>query len=233
MNDYLDSCDAELSQSHLYRLFALGCFDLIVTLSISVTNLVFNIMSDPPFIFYQGWTLIHSDWEPALIPKSIWSADKLSASSVYWDEWINPFLAFVFFALFGITSEAREEYRRIFRFLRRPFAIRKADIKEEVLPDAVFERGKVTDATNISGRYVIIRFPTCKHSNLNHIALLKQMFWHDTLSYLTMADTYFEAKTINLVSICNCTVLEFRSVNLMFYICIQRSLSKAQVSLET
>lgn len=166
MNDYLDSCDAELSQSHLYRLFALGCFDLIVTLPIAVTNLVFNFISDPSFIFYQGWTLIHSDWEPALIPKSIWSADKVSASTVYWDEWINPFLALVFFALFGLTSEAREEYRKLFRFLRRPFAVRQADIKEEVLPEAVFECGRVTDATNISGRYVLIILPICKHSSL-------------------------------------------------------------------
>lgn len=157
MKQHLNSLGADLNESYFFRMFALGCFDSFITLPIAITSLATSIMQEGPlFNFYQGWALIHSDWEPAFFSKSIWSTEKMAVFSVYWDEWIHPFFALVFFALFGLTPEARKGYRRLFRILRRPFGASQRDITEEDLPDFVFkcEGGTDTIVTlDISSRY--------------------------------------------------------------------------------
>lgn len=158
MREHLNSLDTELDRSQFLRMFTLGCFDALITLPISITGVVTNVVgNDSLLTFYQGWTFIHSDWEPVLTSKSVWSTDRMSALSVYWDEWINPFYALVFFALFGLTPDAREGYRRFFRYLRRPFGVTQGDNTEEGFPDVVFQNGRGTNVTatsNASNRYV-------------------------------------------------------------------------------
>lgn len=157
MSAHLDSFDAGLNQSYIYRVFALGCFDAFITLPISLINLVISIQLTPIFYFYQGWTFIHSDWGPFLYSRSMWSTFKWSVFSVRWDEWINPFLALVFFSLFGLTPDARQGYRRLFCFLKRPFGVRQKVSTEEGLPDVAFKSGRgtnTTDTSNVSSRYV-------------------------------------------------------------------------------
>lgn len=155
MSNHLGSFGAELNQSQFFRMFALGCFDSFITLPITFTGLVSNVIgSGPSFNFYQGWTFIHSNWEPVLVPKSIWASFKWSAFSVYWDQWVNPFFALVFFALFGLTPEAREGYRRAFRCISRPFGVQREESVKD-LP-GMFEHGGVTNASatsNVSSRY--------------------------------------------------------------------------------
>lgn len=157
MKDYLDSCDAELSQSHFYRMLALGCFDSFITLPLSITTMVTNIVEiGADFNFYQGWTFIHSGWEPELFRKSRWSMSKWNKLTVYWVEWSNAFLALAFFALFGLTLEARRRYHRLFYLLCRPFQAKKEAVAEKELPEAVFKSGRRTDVTitsNVSSRY--------------------------------------------------------------------------------
>lgn len=156
MSEHLDSLDAELKQNEFLRMFALGCFDAFITLPISITLVVTNIVSEgPAFNFYQGWTFIHSDWEPVFVPKSIWSASKWSVVLVNWDGWVNPFYVLVFFALFGLTPEARKRYCNLFHFLGKPFGVRQTESAEESLPDVSFQTGRGTNATvtsNISSR---------------------------------------------------------------------------------
>lgn len=151
MCEHLGSFGAELNQSQFFQLFALGCFDSFITLPVTVTGLVTNIIQhDPKFKFYQGWTFVHSDWEQQLIPNSVWSADKWSTSSVYWDEWINPFFALAIFALFGLTPGARKGYRRFFCYLSRPFGANQAESTGEASSDIVFQSGRGTNATILS-----------------------------------------------------------------------------------
>lgn len=155
MRGRLDSSTTELDQSQFFRMFTLGCFDSIITLPTSVTSLVGNIvLTSPQLDFYQGWTFIHSDWEPSLVPKSMWSMDKWEAFSVYWDAWINPFFALVFFALFGLTPGARKGYRRFFHFVGKPLGVRPAEEVKDSLPEMFGEGGAVniTDTSNISSR---------------------------------------------------------------------------------
>lgn len=176
MCEYFDSYDAEVSQSHFYRMFALGCFDSFITLPISINNLVVNVVSSgTEFVFYQGWKAIHLYWEPVLVPKSVWSTDKWNIFSIHWNEWVNPFLALVFFSLFGLTSDARKGYRRFFRFLGRPLGVKQADNSlntDDMLPEAIFKSGRGTNATvtsNISSRYGISVLSARKHFSIQFI----------------------------------------------------------------
>lgn len=150
MNEFLDSGDDGLSQSHLYWMLILGCFDIFVTLPISIVTLVVSLVSTHPFQFYEGWSFVHSNWEPALISKSAWSLVKIDVFSVHWDEWLNPFLALVFFALFGLTKEAKRGYLKFFRSIGRPFGTVQVDSTEGVLPAAVFKSGGGTSVVAMS-----------------------------------------------------------------------------------
>lgn len=135
----------------------MGCFNSFITLPITFTGLVSNVIgSGPSFNFYQGWTFIHSSWEPVLVPNSIWASFKWSAFSVYWDEWVNPFFALVFFALFGLTPEAMKGYRNALRCLIRTFGVGQAESLKE-LPGMFEDRGvtNTTVTSNVSNRYCL------------------------------------------------------------------------------
>lgn len=147
MNEYLDSSDEGISQSHLLRMLGLGCFNVFFALPINVTSDVIFIISQDSLQFYQGWTAIHSDWKPILFPKSLWSAEKWNSFTVHWDEWINPFTALMFFALFGLTPEARKGYRRFFRFFGRLLGAKLTGDMEDELPEVVFRSGRGTNVT--------------------------------------------------------------------------------------
>lgn len=158
MSEYLNSTEEQLSQSHFYRMLALGCFNIFIILPVSTILLASDIIDEgTQFAFYQGWSAIHSNWEPVLGTKSSWSTDKWSVFIVHWNEWINPFFALVFFALFGLTTEANEGYRRLFRFLCRPFGAKKSTSVGEPFPEVVFKTGMgsiVTVMSNTISRWV-------------------------------------------------------------------------------
>lgn len=142
MNEYFDSSGEGLSQSHFYRMIALGCFDTFITLPVTIVVFVVSILHAKPLEFYQGWTYTHSNWGPALVPKKSWSTDKWAVFTVHWGEWLMPFIALVFFALFGLTPEARGGYCRLLHRLCKPFFSTQANSKKEILPEAVFKSGR-------------------------------------------------------------------------------------------
>lgn len=155
LNEYLGSSNEGISQSHFLRMLVLGCFDMFITLPTQVIALVISAMDSAPFRFYNGWAYIHSDWGPNLQPKSLWSTGKWTVFIVHWDEWLYPFFALVFFALFGLTPEARKGYRRFFRMLCRPFGAKHVVITDEVLSEVVFKSGKGADASYTSNSFSV------------------------------------------------------------------------------
>lgn len=183
MNAYLDSSDKGLNRNHFYRMLALGCFDVFITLPSNTTSLIISVLNGESIEFYEGWTFIHSEWEPILIPKTVWSIDKWTTFLMYWDMWINPFFALIFFALFGFTAEAKECYRRLLHILCRPFRSKQAAGAEDLLPDVVFKSEREIDVTitsSISSRWVIIIcfFQTLLKLNWEyHFIVYKQMCW--------------------------------------------------------
>lgn len=71
--------------------------------------------------------------------------------TVHWGEWLMPFIALVFFALFGLTPEARSGYCRVIRRLCTPFFSPQANSKEEELAEAVFKSGRDSEINTPSG----------------------------------------------------------------------------------
>lgn len=122
MGEHLGSLDADLNQSQFLRMFALGFFDSLITLPISITSLVANIINaGPNFKFYQGWSAVHSSWDPVLVPKNLWSMDKIVVFSVYWDDWINPFFAFGILHSFWPYSSSAERVPQVLLISMEPF----------------------------------------------------------------------------------------------------------------
>lgn len=132
-------------------MLALGCFDTFITLPVTIVVLVISILHAKPLEFYQGWTYTHSNWGPALFPKKSWSADKWAVFTVHWGEWLMPFIALVFFALFGLTREARAGYRRLICRLCTPFFPAHMNSEEEGLSEAVFKSVKDLETNSSSG----------------------------------------------------------------------------------
>lgn len=58
-------------------------------------------------------------------PASNWSKDVWFTITVIWELWTNPVIAFTFFALFGLTEEARLTYRKFFSAVMRPLGLKE------------------------------------------------------------------------------------------------------------
>lgn len=112
-------------------MFALGCFDILVTLPVQILTLTNVSVGIGPIRFWPGWSTIHSDWSPVLVPKSEWSSDPFSVWAVTWDKYLNSLNALIFFLLFGLTKEARSRYTRLFWAVVKPLGF-KPSIKQEI-----------------------------------------------------------------------------------------------------
>lgn len=71
---------------------------------------------------------------------------------IYWNEWLVPLYAVVFFGLFGLTPVAKEGYRKSFRFLCGRFGAKQEASLEEALTEVVFksvvETSEITPKTS-------------------------------------------------------------------------------------
>ena len=106
-----------MGRKNYFRLLILGCVDAIVLFPAQTLNFVIDlqgIRQSGDAGFYPGWTLVHSDWAPVSVPENAWNISIWFAFSVRWSQWINPFFGLLFFLLFGVTTEARESYKRMF-----------------------------------------------------------------------------------------------------------------------
>lgn len=54
----------------------------------------------------------------------MWSSTPFATFDVIWNEWVNVFFALIYFALFGLTVEARAKYRRAFHLAIRPTGLK-------------------------------------------------------------------------------------------------------------
>ena len=71
MNEFLSS-GGSINHSAYFRVLALGCLDILVTLPIGILNLAVDIKENE-IVFYQGWSVIHTDWEPFGVTKRMWA----------------------------------------------------------------------------------------------------------------------------------------------------------------
>lgn len=117
MNAFLSTEDSTATvprRSKYFRILAVGCLDIVITLPIGILLLVVRIAQSSPFPFYQGWSYVHSPWGAVSVPAAAWRSDFWSHFSVVYGEWQYPVFAVAVFAVFGLTGEARVMYRRAF-----------------------------------------------------------------------------------------------------------------------
>ncbi|VDB86696.1 unnamed protein product [Peniophora sp. CBMAI 1063] len=114
-NRFLQNSDST-SRINYIRILILASLDILLTFPIGITTIVFtigNYLSLGPLPFYSGWTYVHMEWEPEgniLPPTATGPFGVLDAVPYYFNQWTSPVLAYVIFALFGVTSEARASY---------------------------------------------------------------------------------------------------------------------------
>ncbi|KAJ6535578.1 pheromone A receptor-domain-containing protein [Mycena capillaripes] len=111
-NDFLQS-NGSISRTSYFRILALGCLDIVITLPISIINLVsfFATLSGPRSLpAYIGWTANHADFAPFGIPYADITDTPWDSFTTYFDYGQYAVLAIAIFALFGMTSSARSAY---------------------------------------------------------------------------------------------------------------------------
>ena len=115
-----------MNRSAFFKLLALGLFDILLTLPLSIVSLVQNILQGGITGFWPGWKAIHSDF--STIPTATseeWKARGFwTIFEVRFYQWINPVFALAFFLLFGLTEQKRSWYRSIFWRAVKPFGSR-------------------------------------------------------------------------------------------------------------
>ncbi|VDB83398.1 unnamed protein product [Peniophora sp. CBMAI 1063] len=115
INHFLQSNNS-VSRTNYFRILALASIDILLTLPVGIANIVLDVeldLSRGPIPFYYGWTYDHTDWQPEGFHYAETVAQGTSVVAYfYFNQWTSPFLAFVIFALFGVTSEARASYWR-------------------------------------------------------------------------------------------------------------------------
>ncbi|KZV61732.1 STE3-domain-containing protein [Peniophora sp. CONT] len=106
-----------VSRTNYTRILILASIDILLTLPIGIATVVLNvigILASGPLPFYSGWTYVHTAWEPVGFSYAGLKAFGTSElAQYYFTQWTSPILAYVIFALFGMTSEARASYWRI------------------------------------------------------------------------------------------------------------------------
>ncbi|EGO00676.1 hypothetical protein SERLA73DRAFT_105041 [Serpula lacrymans var. lacrymans S7.3] len=123
--DIMESNQA-LQFGHYWRLLTLTGIGVICTLPYGMLNLVENIVAAP--VQPYSWDLLHSTFsEAGETPAYYWASDAVSEYSLEITRWSPVFNAFMFFAFFAFTKEARQDYRRVWLFIIQPLSMCSPD----------------------------------------------------------------------------------------------------------
>ncbi|VDB92186.1 unnamed protein product [Peniophora sp. CBMAI 1063] len=116
INQFLQS-NNPVSRTNYFRILALACIDILLTLPMGIVTIVLLVKNDLSFgrfPFYYGWTPDHTDWQPVNYSYAdITSGGPFDVAYFHFTNWTSPVLAFAIFGLFGVTLEARASYWRV------------------------------------------------------------------------------------------------------------------------
>ena len=107
--------------------------DIILTLPITIVDLIEGLLQTEVNGFYPGWTAAHEHFSTVgTVTEKEWrSAGFWFNFTIRFDQWITPVFALVFFLLFGITEQKCAWYKALFWKLLKPFGF-KPRTKPEV-----------------------------------------------------------------------------------------------------
>ena len=100
------------------RLMAISTTGILGTIPLATFSIVFDAkLGIGP---WMGWASMHSHYsEVGQIAGSIWKSVPESVLALEMFRWSLVACAFIFFALFGLSAEAREKYYRLYKSLTR------------------------------------------------------------------------------------------------------------------
>ncbi|KAI0315606.1 hypothetical protein OF83DRAFT_338475 [Amylostereum chailletii] len=116
MNEILARCN--VNRTRYLRGLVVGCLDCVVVFPVGPIYLI----SDAKLLsthFLPDSSTVPAGWGSSSIAAAVWRSNFWSRLNVTASMWTNAVLAFVFFALFGLTTEARTTYRNMFMTLVR------------------------------------------------------------------------------------------------------------------
>lgn len=102
-----------LNVNRYFRLMAVACVTVVCTIPLASYGVYLNVSSGiHPWL---GWEDTHSNYSRViLVPALIWRMSHQSVIALELTRYSTIFCAFVFFALFGFSVDARERYRVAF-----------------------------------------------------------------------------------------------------------------------
>lgn len=135
-----DSLSNSIISGNIYlRVMILACVDAVLTLPISIKEFAFSL-APPPTTFYSGWNEVHANFSAIpIFPAGEWNTDTSSKIDVVKNLWCNPFVALIFFVVFGMTKEARTTYRKLFWMTMELFGLKEPPSRDPVLSDIRFD----------------------------------------------------------------------------------------------
>ena len=106
-----------LNPDRYIRLICFSAVDLLTGMPITVFFLYVNVIRLVPFLSVpqDQLSIIYQ------LPSVEWRADTITELSTELNRWIMVWVAFLFFALFGFTKEARNNYRAALQFVVQVF----------------------------------------------------------------------------------------------------------------
>ena len=118
--------NASIDRNGFLKLLVLGVFDVIITMPLTVIEVVKDLLIVGNISFWPGWKAIHSDFStiPTFTSEEWKAGGFWTIFEIRFDQWDNPILALAFFLLFGLTEQKRSWYRSIFWRAVKPFGFR-------------------------------------------------------------------------------------------------------------
>ncbi|VDB94034.1 unnamed protein product [Peniophora sp. CBMAI 1063] len=106
--------------THHVRAFVLASAGTLFSLPVALmTTYDVYLLATPTPVFWPGWKVIHTDWDPVLLSAQDWRGSPLSSTVIYWDQWVNAVLSVAIFILFGLNQSSRATYLKAYTKTRQ------------------------------------------------------------------------------------------------------------------
>ena len=123
------------------RLIAISTTEILGTVPLGTFFIVHNVkMGITP---WTSWANMHSHYSAVeQVAGFTWKNDPQMALGLEMGRWLVVACAFIFFALFGLSVEAREKYYRLYKSLTRRTSIRTSSSASDGAPHAYVVRSR-------------------------------------------------------------------------------------------
>ena len=148
--------NTSLNRTAFFKLLALGLFDILLTLPLSIIQFVEELLQVDITGFWPGWKVAHASFStiPTATLEEWKSAGFWFVFNIRFSQWVNPIFAVAFFLLFGTTKQKRDWYRSIFWKVMRPFGLKPR--VDPVASDVVFGSGPMVNSATNDARQTVV-----------------------------------------------------------------------------